>query len=188
MSDLTLDVDQAGELKAAFRRGGWTNGDIKHLCEGNILTRVREVILGRATINTGEPTIDLDADPFVPSDWKVEEHRKGGQWKYDPTKLRLHLSVKQQNGQVVTGLELCKELADLPVMNANLLDWYLINPEFIPNELKNQPTFFWGTRYRDPYGNQYVRFLYRRGQKYDWNYSNTRKDWGSTKPGLVLAS
>lgn len=35
MSDLMLDVDQAGELKAAFRRGDWTNAEIKRLCEGN---------------------------------------------------------------------------------------------------------------------------------------------------------
>ena len=31
MSDLMLDVDQAGELKAAFRRGDWTKTEIKRL-------------------------------------------------------------------------------------------------------------------------------------------------------------
>ncbi len=50
MSDLMLDVDQAGELKAAFRRGDWTNAEIKRLCEGNLLSRVRNVLLGRAEI------------------------------------------------------------------------------------------------------------------------------------------
>ena len=29
MSDLMLDVDQAGELKAAFRRGDWTKTEVK---------------------------------------------------------------------------------------------------------------------------------------------------------------
>jgi hypothetical protein len=50
VSDLMLDVDQAGELKAAFRRGDWTNGQIKKLCEGNILSQVRQVIEGKAEI------------------------------------------------------------------------------------------------------------------------------------------
>ena len=48
MSDLKLDVDQAGELKAAFRRGKWTNAEIKSLCEGDTLTKVRSVIRGFA--------------------------------------------------------------------------------------------------------------------------------------------
>src|SRR3989344_873488 len=50
MSNLMLDVDQAGELKAAFQRGGWTNGQIKSLCEGDILSRVKMVLEGTAEI------------------------------------------------------------------------------------------------------------------------------------------
>ncbi|OHB01610.1 MAG: hypothetical protein A3A96_02995 [Candidatus Zambryskibacteria bacterium RIFCSPLOWO2_01_FULL_39_39] len=50
MSNLMLDVDQAGELKAAFRRGHWTNGQIKSLCEEDVLSRVRMVIEGTAEI------------------------------------------------------------------------------------------------------------------------------------------
>jgi hypothetical protein len=50
MSNLMLDVDQAGELKAAFRRNDWTNGQIKKLCEGDILAKVRLVLEGTAEI------------------------------------------------------------------------------------------------------------------------------------------
>jgi hypothetical protein len=50
MSDLMLDVDQAGELKAAFRRGEWTNALIKRLCEGEILSKVRLVLEDKAEI------------------------------------------------------------------------------------------------------------------------------------------
>ena len=50
MSDLMLDVDQAGELKAAFRRGNWTNAQIKRFCQDDFSTQVREVIEGNATI------------------------------------------------------------------------------------------------------------------------------------------
>jgi hypothetical protein len=50
MSDLMLDVDQAGELKAAFRRGNWTNAKIKKLSEGDILSQVLLVLEGKAKI------------------------------------------------------------------------------------------------------------------------------------------
>lgn len=50
MSELMLDVDQAGELKAAFRRGDWTNAQIKRLSEGDLLAWVLLVLEGRAEI------------------------------------------------------------------------------------------------------------------------------------------
>jgi len=66
MSDLMLDVDQAGELKAAFRRGGYSNTEIKQLSEGDILGKVRDVLLGRAEIKLITHTINLGAPPQLP--------------------------------------------------------------------------------------------------------------------------
>ena len=54
--NLMLDVDQAGELKAAFRRtrgsdgSKWTNGAIKKLSEGNTLGQVLDIIESRSVI------------------------------------------------------------------------------------------------------------------------------------------
>lgn len=45
-NELMLDVGQANELKLAFRRAGFTNRDIKKLCEGRLLTDVLAVIHG----------------------------------------------------------------------------------------------------------------------------------------------
>ena len=50
MSNLMLDVDQAGELKAAFRRAEWTNGLIKRLCESDLLIDLKRVLEGAAEI------------------------------------------------------------------------------------------------------------------------------------------
>lgn len=47
---LMLDVGQADELKKAFRRGGWTNADIKRLCEGENAKEVLRFIRGEAVI------------------------------------------------------------------------------------------------------------------------------------------
>jgi hypothetical protein len=50
MGDLMLDVDQAGELKAAFRRCGYNNAEIKQLSTGDTLAQVRNVLRGLAEI------------------------------------------------------------------------------------------------------------------------------------------
>ena len=55
-------VDQAGELKAAFRRGDWTNAEIKTLSEGDRLANVRLVLRGDAVITT-KPTSDSKLKP-----------------------------------------------------------------------------------------------------------------------------
>lgn len=49
-NELMLDVGQANELKMAFRRSGWTNSEIKELCERETLFQVRRVISGQAKI------------------------------------------------------------------------------------------------------------------------------------------
>ncbi len=65
MSDLTLDVDQAGELKAAFRRGNWTNSEIKTLSEGDRLAKVRLFVRGDAVI-TMRATSNSKLEPVLP--------------------------------------------------------------------------------------------------------------------------
>ena len=92
-NDLMLDVSQAAELKLAFRRTGWNNAEIKTLSEGDILADVLKVIRGQAKIKMNESSghlIDCDAAPFIPSgnfNWSVEEHKKGGLFKFDPAKI-----------------------------------------------------------------------------------------------------
>lgn len=177
MSDLMLDVDQAGELKAAFRRGNWTNAEIKKLCEGSILADIRNVLLGHAEIKLAEHVINCDADPFVPSGWKVEEHQKGGSFKWDPKQVQLYLSPNQQNGKYIEGNKLRKELADKPVLNANVLDYLLAHPPLIPEEWKGEYSFFWGTVYHDSLGGFYVRSLCWRGGAWDWGCGWLGRGW-----------
>ena len=168
MSDLMLDVDQAGELKAAFRRGGWTNGEIKTLSQGDILKRVRDVILGRSEIKPIEHLIDCNKDPFTPSGWKVEKHKKSGMVKWTKDLVHLYLSEKQKSG-CIQGNELREELEGKPVLNANVLDFLLNHPHLIPEEWKGKAVFFWGTIYRSPDGDLYVRYLYWDGARWDWD-------------------
>jgi len=165
-----FDVSQTAELKLAFRRNGWNNAEIKTLLEGGILANVLKVIKGQAEIKMIERLIDCDSAPFVPDGLSVEDHKKGGMFKFNPEKISLYLSKKQKK-RSIGGHDLRKELADKPVMNANVLDYLLARPELIPEEWKGKYIFFWGTVYRNSDGDLYVRYLGWDGSEWLWSYN-----------------
>lgn len=183
-NDLMLDVNQAAELKMAFRRNGWNNSQIKILSEGDILVRVLDVLEGRAYIQYGH-LIDCDAAPFVPPGWTVEEHKKGGLWKWNP-RLRLHLLEKQEDGDM-KGAVLRISLANLPTLNANVLDYLLDNPDLIPDEWRGKYICFWGTVYRHPHGYLFIRYLRWDGLRWGWD-GYWLEDCFSTVSPAALAS
>lgn len=109
--------------------------------------------------------IDLDAPAVIPGlgtvyEWQVAEHRPGGQFEWDPTKIDLWLSSTQQNKTYpLLGEELRQEVVNQPVFNANLLDYLLANQELIPEKWKGKDVCFWGTIYLFPDGSLGVRCL-----------------------------
>ena len=132
--------------------------------------------------------IDCDVGPYVPEHWEVEEHQKGGQFKWDVLQVNLYLSKRQQNGRWIEGNKLREELKSQRVYNANLLDFLLKTPHLIPKEWKDKQVFFWGTIYRDGYGNICVRCLNQRGDGLGWYRGLLDYDWGSNRPAAVRAS
>lgn len=186
-SDFSVGV--AAKFCGAWCDAGGTTTELNSFAENNgQLQSVLSVIRGFSEIKVVEHMIDLDADPFVPEGWKVEEHKKGGKWKFDPKRVKFHLSKSQTGINTVTGNELRKELANVPVMNANTLDWCLAHPEFIPEGWKGKAVFFWGTVYRNSVGDLCVRYLYWDGGRWDWHYLWLENHWSFDFPALVLAS
>ena len=190
----TLDVGQANELKLAFRRTGWNNEEIKRLCEGAILADIRNIILGNAEVRMLEHIIDCDADPFIPTGLTVEEHHKGGSFKWDPAAVQFYLSDSQRNGEGIQGHKLRKELAGKPVLNANVLDYLFTHQHLIPESWKKKTSgyiayiFFWGTIYRYPDGRLYVRYLDWHDGGWDWYCHWLGDDWGDSYPAALRAS
>ncbi|MCX6789095.1 MAG: hypothetical protein NTZ42_00580 [Candidatus Gribaldobacteria bacterium] len=138
--------------------------------------------------------IDCDADPFLPEGWKIEEHRKGGQLEWDPAKVQLYLSPNQKDGKWMEGNKLRKELATKPVLNANVLDFLLVHPQFIPEEWKKDNDgnirfiFFWGTIYRGSAGYLDVRCLCFYDGEWRWGDYWLGLDWLGSYPAALLAS
>lgn len=103
--------------------------------------------------------INLDANPFAPYGWDVVEHRRAGMLLWNVSLLSLHLEVEQQNGKWIKGDLLYERLRSKRVWNANVLDHWLRHPGCIPEECRGKWVFFWGTIYRNRFGEHYVRCL-----------------------------
>jgi hypothetical protein len=192
MSTLMLDVGQANEFKLALRReGGWTNEEVKMLCERQgLLRQVREVLIGRAEIKVREYVVDLDATPYTPQGWSVEEHQKGGVIKWDATMVALHFDGSQKNGGMIEGGKLRRTLTKLSPYNANMLDFLIReeNQHLIPEEWKVKDIYFWGTIYRGSDGELLVRCLCWDVGLWGWDCRGLCRLCGSNHPALVPAS
>lgn len=151
---------QAAELDYAFERNGFTPGLVKKLSKGDTLELVKEVLLGHAEIKRKLFLVDLDADPVMPEGHSLATHRKDGKFKYDPKKVRLYLSPEQLKGKTVVGNDLYMSVRDRPVMNSNMLDFYLRNQHLIDRSWNGKVVVFWGTVYRDAFGRPCVACLY----------------------------
>jgi len=163
----TYSIGAMNQLGDALENAGFSTEDVTKLKQFSNLKGFKDVLNGKAEISYPEHLIDCDVNPFIPNGWSVEEHKKGGMFKFNPEKISLYLSKKQKKGSI-EGNDLRKELANQPTLNANVLDYLLAHPELIPEEWKDKYIFFWGTIYRYSDGSLGVRYLYWNGSEWDW--------------------
>lgn len=124
--------------------------------------------------------IDCDAEPFVPEGWTVLEHSKGGILEWDSGKALLFTCAEQKDVLPVAADEVHAQVlrVGVPVMNANVLDHLLQNPELIPITPERMKKWdcvcgaailFWGTLYLNEDGETVVRGLAVDDEgKWDW--------------------
>ena len=175
------------EIEATAKKAGFTEADWRVLAQSE--EKLRLVLsLVRPEAKQEKNIIDCDANPFTPDGWKVVDHKKAGQLIWDPTRISLYLSEGQKNGKVIKGKKLCKELKNMPVLNANVLDYLLANPHLIPEEWKDKYVYFWGTIYRDSDGDLRVRCLDWYVHRWYWLCHWLGNDWRDVRPAALLAS
>lgn len=128
------------------------------------------------------------------SGWKIESHVP--MESFDSSKLSIYFSPNQKDGKVIEGHKLRAELETdkVLVLNACVLDYLLLHPELIPEDWKKDENgnaryiSFWGTVYRSPNGDLYVRVLYWLDGAWRWHYGGLDRDWDARDPEAVLAS
>jgi len=175
---------QIHQLATALEAEGFTSADLDEIKKN--LPRIRGLLRGTHELRLMRHIIDCDADPYCPTGWEVVEHRKCGRIEWNQ-EIRLYLSKDQEGGSHVSGHKLRKELADQPILNANVLDYLLAHPGLIPtNGWEKKIILFWGTIYRG-HGVSVVRYLYWDGGKWSWYYCWLGSGFTANAPAAVLA-
>lgn len=122
--------------------------------------------------------IDLDVEPYIPRGWRgVANHIRGGMLEWHSELLRIYYSPFQRDGKHISGNDLQEELLGLGclILNTNVLDYWLLHQEVIPEECKNPKISlcFWGTTYfvAKNRPQKYVRQLFLRDDgSFGWTY------------------
>jgi len=126
--------------------------------------------------------IDFDQLPerehleIHPGVWQLPK-RVHGKFEWDPERVGLYQSktLKQQRFMPykIRGPELEKELVDVQVFGANLLDYLMAYPHLIPETWKNKYIYFLGTRFTvcgfDGNGHTSVSFLFYNEGRDEWS-------------------
>lgn len=189
MEDTTLStlysIGAVNQLADALEKAGYSPDDVTKLKQFSNLSGIKDLIYGKAEIKYPEHLIDLNADPFIPEGWKVEEHKRRNPWKWNPA-LLLYLSKKQKKGYIL-GHDLRKELANKEVLSANVLDYLLAHPELIPEAWKGKAVFFWGTIYRRASGGLCVRCLGWDGSEWRWSCNFLDSGFSSGSPAALAS-
>lgn len=186
VSDFGRDHGLIHEAVVTGRKAGWTVDEWAKLAHSEeTMQNIRHVLLGHAKIVIPEHVINCDTDPFVPDGWEVVEHQRSGAFKWNAADVALHLDKEQMDGKWIEGDKLRNELANKPVLNANVLDHLLANPHLIPEEWKGKFVFFWGTIYRDQHDNLRVRCLSCRDDRWHWGAGWFGNSWSTRYPAAV---
>lgn len=130
----------------------------------------------------------------VAEGWNIKKHTQSAYFPCNPAEIGFHLTIDQCNGKTIKGYEICKEMANKRVLNANVLDYWLANAEHIPENWKMDDDgniryiFFWGTIYLNPKDQEYVRCLYFDNERRRWLslFYWLGCGWYSNDPAAVL--
>lgn len=181
-------IGAMNKLADALDNAGFSASDVTKLTQYSELDLILQLLNGYAQIVQFEYIIDCDADPLISDGWRVVEHCKNGQMKWDPENISLYLSKEQHNDKGVVGHELYEKLKKKKRLNANVLDFLFANPLLIPEKWKNKFIFFWGTIYLFSDGHRYVRRLYCfGGVKWTWDYCWLDRAFDGNCPAALSA-
>lgn len=163
--------------------------DLIRLAEFNELESIKDILYKKSKIIKLDDLIDFNANPFTPDGLSVVEHtRRNYLWKWNPQKIKLHLSEGQGDESCIFGYNLKTELEVENLLNANVLDWLLAHPELIPEEYQKYSILFWGTIYKDFSGRPCVRFLAWNTETKKWfsSWELISSNFYNTSPAAVL--
>lgn len=133
--------------------------------------------------------VDCDAEPSLRPGWEVRHHNMIGQLNLSTSRIKPHLSLNQIDGRRIEGFDLYSELVSEPILNSNVMDYFLVHQDCIPDEFKkSERIFFWGTIIYNIHSELLcVRYMYFNNCRWlDGGYAWLGESWHSNSPAAVL--
>lgn len=159
VSDFSKRLGLAHKIIRAGELAGFTPAEWNELAEDPIrFKELHDMRVGIAVIRHLDYIINCDADPSILDGYSIEEHQKDGLRKFNPDGFELYQTKEQKKGGLSGGHEIRTLLSDKPVVNINVLDFFLERPYLVPDILKEKTNgfskeiFFLGTIYRSTEG------------------------------------
>lgn len=140
-----------GQIEAAINVMGGMDG-LQGLISGRLVVVPREQTQLVQSTQANRHVIDCDTPPKPKSTWKLHEHIRGGQFVWDPSRVKLHYTPSQLKGRT-SGIIVREELEGLTLLNGCVLEYLIAHPELIPPDWVELCTSsrhgasvtFWGT-------------------------------------------
>jgi len=150
-----LDLIWADRLRLCFQKGNWSDDQLESLLNKDFLNlTVLKIIKGQSEVI--ENTIDCSATPVICKGSIICKHLKAGMFKFDTSSFYMYTPSERE---LITGFDLYDKLAGSKFLNANVFDYLIKHPKFIPEEWKGKYTAFFGTIFKDEEGRLYVKSL-----------------------------
>lgn len=167
------------KLIQALREEGFSMEETLSLAENRFLLRqLRRVIENQQKktqpVLSEVRKIDLSASPYVPPGFELKDHQdqKLLKWNpfWNPGRFWFLSSIDLGVDEKCTLSDVLMKVDNHHALNANMLDFYLQEPELIPKELKHCETIFPATRYTNCREVSLVRILYCNSGSWDWGW------------------
>jgi hypothetical protein len=181
MNDVSeFSVGLAHEFVISAAKAGFTAQEFREIVRNHsLLKQFHRVYTEKASVVEIEHLIDCNhkaaslpfTDNYHVRSFSVKYFPRGGLWKWAPEELTLWQMPEQSRETVGRDLWNVIEQKEIPVLNANVLDYLIAHPHLIPKDWVHKCVYFWGTIYYESgLGGFYVRRLtgHVDGSGYHW--------------------
>ena len=176
------------KLKGSMQEAGWKTELVERTASPEFQRKSLEVLLGESEIIPVELSINLDREPYLPTDWRRLRHQTfGREWKWEPLQLELYFSEEQRrDGGRVWGKKLVKRIQKTRrPLNACALDYLRRHRKYLPDAWfewlkvdKRRTICFVGTTYANQDGFECVRCLCLDAKdQLIWNSRKLKEYW-----------
>ncbi len=151
-------------------------------------------VLDRALRRTTEAkllTVDYQSLPTLVKMPTDEHPADRDTHQIDLNKIELILTLKPEDDDRIGGEENLKRLkaTGKRLLDVRVMEELLKRPELIPESWKEVgAVYFWGTIFRNSYGERYVAYLFWTGGAWHCLFHWLGNDWDSDAPAASLAS